>query len=273
MTESSDHPVVRAHRDVVERLWTAPILHLCASELPAPDQATVLSAESRCGAVILRWIQDLPAGTRMMALDSQGIMLDEARSRVPEEEHRRIFFVQQRLNALSYADGVFNGVVCLHGMVTRRQGKEGLQELARVTAPEGKLVVSFPLVESFSEFYDLLDEALRASNLESALPRLTELRENLITEKEVAQFAESLGLEVLELSEMSWEVAFGNGREYLYSPLVQETFFPHWIGAIRASDREEVLRYISTAFDTYWRARTLNSTVKAALLVARKPAE
>lgn len=273
MTEVSDNPMVRAHRDVVERLWTEPILDLCADEFPVPEGATVLSAESRCGAVVLRWLESLPEGTRMMALDSSGPMLDEARSRVPEAEHRRIFFVQQRINSLSYAEGVFSGAVCLHGMITRRQAKEGLSELTRVTAPKGRLVACFPLVGSFAEFYDLLDEALRACGLETALGRLHDLRENLLTQNALASLAEEAGLKDVELSELSWEVAFGSGREYLYSPLVQETFFPHWIGAIRASDREEVLRYISNACDTYWKERTLNSKIQAALLVANKPSD
>lgn len=271
MTETADHPTVRAHRDVVERLWTEPILDLCAVDLPTPENATVLTAESRCGAVILRWLEHLSSGTRMMALDSAGPMLDEARSRVPEEEHRRIYFVQQRLNSLSYANGVFNGVVCLHGMVTRRQAEEGLKELTRVTADDGELVASFPLGSSFREFYDLLDEALRARGLENALYRLEELRQSLLSADDIRRIADQEGLEVREISELSWEVAFSSGREYLYSPLIQETFYPHWVGAIRASEREEILRYISDACDTYWRGRTLNSHVRAALLIARKP--
>lgn len=270
MSEISDNPVIRAHRDVVERLWTTPVLDLCIDEFPCPDKATVLSAESRCGAVAIRWLKALPAGTRMMALDSSGPMLDEARSRIDESEHRRIFFVQQRMNSLSYADDVFDGVVCLHGMVTARQAREGIKELARVTAPGGTLLACFPLAQSFSEFYDILDEALRSCGLESALPRLGELRSNLLEESKVSALADESNFSELTVSELSWEVAFGSGNEFLYSPLIQETFFPHWIGAIRSSDRDEVLRYVSDAIDTYWSGRTLNTNIKAALLVARK---
>ena len=273
MSEVSDNPVVRAHRQVVERLWTEPVLDLCQSELPLPDGTTVLSAESRCGAVVLRWLEGLPKGTRLMALDSSGPMLDEARSRIPEAEHRRIFFVQQRTNSLSYADGVFDATVCIHGMITARQAREAIQELTRVTAAGGRLVACFPLSHSFPEFYDLLDEAMRASDMKSALGRIDDLRSNLLDEGRVSRVAEENGLQDVTISELSWEVAFGSGREFLYSPLIQETFFPHWIGAIRASDREKILRYIGDAIDTYWREKTLNTTVRAALLVADKAKE
>lgn len=270
MSEEAEHPAVRAHRQVVERLWTVPVLDLCGDELPRPSGSTVLSAESRAGAVLARWVETLPASTRVMALDSSGAMLDEARERIAEEEHRRIFFVKQRVNALSYADGVFDAVVCLHGMVSRRQAREGVAELWRVVAPGGRLMTCFPLAGSFPEFYDMMDEALRALGLTSALGRLSDLKANLLEENAVSRILEAPEA-VTTFSELSWEVAFGSGREFLYSPLVQETFFPHWVGAIRASDREKVLRYIGDAIDTYWRDRTLNTRMQAALLIADKP--
>ncbi len=270
MSDVSENPVVRAHRDVVERLWTEPVLQFCGAELPRPADSTVLAAESRCGATVLKWLENLPKSTRLMALDSSGPMLDEARSRISEEEQQRIYFVQQRVGALSYADGVFNAATCLHGMVTYRQAKEGLGELARVITDEGTVVACFPLLSSFPEFYDLLDEALRSSGLEEVLGRIDELGENLLTPARVATLAEQVGLRQVSISEVDWEVAFGSGREYLYSPLIQETFFPHWIGAIRSSEREDVLSYIDRAIDTYWRGRTINSRVRAALLIADK---
>ena len=244
MSDLSEHPRVRAHREVVERLWTEPVLDLCGDDLPMPDNATVLAAESRCGAMLKRWLTDLPAATRVMALDSSGPMLDEARSRIDEEEHQRIYFVQQRVGSLSYADGVFDAAVCLHGMVTSRQAYEGLSELSRVISPGGRLVACFPLNGSFPEFYDLLDEALRACELEDVLLRLGELRENLLSPARVATLANQQNLDGVEVSELRWQVAFGSGREFLYSPLIQETFFPNWTGAIRSSEREEVLAYV-----------------------------
>lgn len=270
MSDVSENPKVRAHREVVERLWTEPVLGLCASELPVPDNATVLAAESRCGAVLLRWLPDLPEATRVMALDSSGPMLDEARSRIDEKQQQRIFFVQQRVNSLSYADGVFDGAVCFHGIVTARQASEGLAEMSRVISSGGKVVAGFPICESFPEFYDLLDEALRACGLEDVLLRLDELRDNLLTPGRLASLANQQQLDSVEISELRWEVGFGGGSEYLYSPLIQETFFPHWVGAIRSSERDDVLAYIRDAVDTYWSEQMLTTEVKAALLVGRK---
>lgn len=270
MSEVSEHPQVRAHREVVERLWTQPLLDLCGDDLPDSVASTVLAAESRCGAVLLRWLPALPADTRVMALDSSGPMLDEARSRIDEAAQQRIFFVQQRVTSLSYADGVFDGATCFHGLVTSRQTNEGLSELCRVVSPGGTVMVCAPLRTSFGEFYDLLDEALRACGLQDVLGRLEELRGNLLGSATMATLAGEQPLEEVVVEELSWEVAFSGGREYLYSPLIQETFFPHWIGVVRASEREQVLGYIGNAIDTYWRDETLTSQVKAVLLTARR---
>ncbi|RAL25185.1 hypothetical protein DL240_02960 [Lujinxingia litoralis] len=271
MSQTAENPMVGAHRQVVERLWTVPLLDACADALPEVEGSTALSVESRCGEVVARWLKRLPEDTRLMALDSSSAMLDAARERVAESDQRRVFFVQQRGNALAYADGVFGATVCLHGLVTRRQLDEGLAELARVCASGGSVVAAAPTSASFPQFYDLLDEALRALGLHDVLERLGELRERtLITASDLAQLSRKRGLHEVELEQVRWELSFSGGRDFLYSPLIQETFFPHWSGAIRASERDAVLRYVARAIDTYWRDGTVNTQVEAVLLRARR---
>ncbi|MBA2664558.1 MAG: methyltransferase domain-containing protein [Bradymonadaceae bacterium] len=266
----SEHQVAIGHKNVVERLWTEPAFEQCRKHLPKPPNANVLVAEARCGMVPIKWIEDLPETTRVMALDSSSAMLDTARQRIGDDLQRRIFFVQQRVSQLSYADGVFPAAICLSGIVTARQAQEGLGELTRVTSSGGQVVICAPLATSFPEFYDLLDEALRAHGLADALGRLNDLRNSLLSPARLLDTARSLRLTDINVSELSWNVAFGSGREFLYSPLVQESFFPHWVGAIRSSEREPVLRYIGDAIDTYWHERMMRSTITACMLKATK---
>lgn len=265
-----DHQSAVAHRDVVERLWTEPIFERCRELLPRPAGTTVLVAEARCGYVPMKWSELLPEGTRIMALDSSSTMLDAARLRIGEELQRRIFLVQQRVSSLSYADDVFSATVCCHGLVTGRQLEEGLSELVRVTLTGGGVAVGVPLASSFPEFYDLLDEAMRVHGMGEALHRIDELRNTLASPARVFEVARRLNLENLEIRELSWEVGFNGGRDFLHSPLIQETFFPHWTGSIRSSEREPVLRYISDALDTYWHERKFKSRVHAVFLTGQK---
>ena len=131
----NEHQEAVAHKAIMEKLWTEPLVDAYLDEFPAAQGSTVLVAEARCGYIPSKWVHQLGESTRIIALDPSRSMLDQARQRIDEDLQRRIFFVPQRINKLSYADGVFKGAVCLNGVSTRLQLQEGLAELARVVEP------------------------------------------------------------------------------------------------------------------------------------------
>lgn len=266
MSDAGEHQAALAHKAVIEPLWTAPLLRSCAPVANVPSGSSVLVAEARCGFVPLEIVKDLPDDTRVIALDPSRAMLDQARQRVGEDVARRVFFVPQRVGDLSYADGVFRAAMCLNGVVTHRQAKEAIDELARVTAPGGQVTVAAPLRTAFGEFYDMLDEALRAHSLNDVLGRMYELRASFLTPSRLADLAAEAGLVDVAVDELAWEVEFRSGQELLISPLVRETFFAHWIGIVRSVDREPILRYISDAIDMYWHDRPFTCQVVAGCL-------
>lgn len=269
MTDAgNEHQVAVAHKAVVERLWTAPVFESCAEVLTVPAASSLLVAEARCGYVPLRIADTLPEDTRVIALDPSRAMLDQARQRFDESSQRRVFFVPQRVNSLSYADDVFKASMCFNGVVTLRHAEEAVSELSRVTAAGGQVILSVPLRDSFQEFYDILDEALRAHQLHDVLGRMYDLQNTLLTAGRIAEIAEVNGLHDVKVDEVSWDVAFESGQQLLHSPLIRETFFPHWIGVVRSSDREPIMRYIADAVDTYWHDETLTCRVKALTLTA-----
>jgi SAM-dependent methyltransferase len=269
----NDFEQAKAYKTVVERLWTEPVLDACGDALPRLESATLLVAEARCGYVPLEIAPRMGPNTRVMALDSHGPMLDLARKRAEGREGEdSIYFVNQRVGNLSYADGVFQAGICLDGIYTGRQADEGIGELARVTADEGTVVVATPLATSFSEFYDMLDEALRAQGLVDVCARVDKIQDSLISPGRLASVAASAGLTDVSVDQIEWQVGFEGGRDFLHSPLVRETFFPHWIGLVRSSEREPVLRYISDAIDTYWHGKRFVTSVAAGLMVGRKGA-
>lgn len=258
----------QAYQEVVERLWVEPLFEVCRNMATASAAGTVLVAESRCGFVALELAPHLEENSRLMALDPHGAMLDVARERAERREGlESIFFVNQRVADLSYAADVFGTSLCLDGLLTARQAQEGIAELARVTAEEGALVVGVPLANCFAEFYDILDEAMRAHRLDDALPRIDRLKRSLISPGRLAGAAHEAGLEDISIEKLSWEVAFESGRDFLDSPLIRQSFFPHWIGLVRSTDREPVMRHVCDAIDTYWHARQFSTTVHAAVLV------
>ena len=95
------------------------------------------------------------------------------------------------------------------------------------------------------------------------LGRLYELPGSFLTPGRLAELAESSGLHDVEVEEVAWEVVFESGQDLFLSPLVRETFFPHWVGVVRSSDREPILRYVSDAIDTYWHDREFRCKIVA----------
>ncbi len=265
----NDIQAAQSHRRVVEKLWTEPIYDAAMPDLENFDTASVLVAESRCGYVPLRLSESIPPESRIIALDPSRAMLDQARERLADSD-RRVFFVPQKVNHLSYADDVFSLSVCLNGGVSQRHAAEALGELSRVTNQGGKVVFAAPLQTAFPEFYDMLDEALRAHSLNDVLGRMYELRHAFLTPARLAALAEQAGLTDPEVHELEWEIEFESGDDLLFSPLIRETFFPQWIGIVRSSDREPILRYVSDAIDTYWHGSDFVCRVRAAVVVATR---
>ena len=265
-----EHQEALAHRAIMEKLWTEPVMRAAASKLPRPQGATVLAAEARCGWAPVRWAQDLPEDTRVIALDPSRAMLDQARGRIDEDLSRRVFFVPQRVSHLSYADDVFSASMCVHGVVTVTQAKDALSELARVTLSGGRVLLAVPTVDAFPELDDMITEALLSHQLEDAVARIRGLKAQFLGPNNLMAMARHVGLTDVEMTRMEWSLAFDSGRELLLSPMLRETFFPHWIGVIRSSDREPVLRYVADAVDTYFHERTFNCTVDALIMVGTR---
>lgn len=266
----SEHQEAEAHLMVIEKLWSRPLLDTQLERLPDVAQGSVLVAESRCGYVPLQWSARLPEHVRIIALDPSRAMLDTARSRMDEASLRRIFLVPQALPSLSYADGVFNAAVCINGLLTRQQLRDGLSELARVIESGGKLHLVVPTRECFSEIYDLLDEAFKSLRLGDTAERLKALRTTLISSYDLYTTAREHGLHELDITEHRWSVAFDSGREALLSPLLRHTFFDMWMSVIRSSEREPILRYLADAIDTYYHERVFTCSMAAIALTASR---
>jgi SAM-dependent methyltransferase len=267
----NEQKVAEAHRNAIEPLWTEPLIEQIGARLPLADRGTQLVAEVRCGLIPIRLRRRLDSEIRMIALDPKRAMLDEARTRGEDEETEQIFFVPERVDAISYADGVFDASICCEGILTARQAEEGLGELARVTVPGGRVAIAAPLGSSFQVFYDMLDEAMRAHGMTDRLDRVDKLRETFLSPVRMTAIADELGLGVEQVTQLEWTISFERGWEFLHSPLIRETFFPHWIGAVSSPKRDRVMRYMEDAIDTYWRGRTVETNVTAGFLTATVP--
>lgn len=268
ISEANEHKAAIEHRESVEPLWTQPVFEACDPLSSITDASSVLIAEARCGYIPEKMMPNLPIGARIIALDPNRAMLDQARTRFEGENESNIFFVPQAVDKIAYANDVFRASICLNDLVSVEETKRGLSELARVTSPGGTVMAAVPLQGSFPEFYDILDEAFRAHKLHDVLGRMYKLRRSFLTPSYLHDLAKDASLIDPIVDEISWEVSFESGHALLHSPLVRETFFPHWMSIIRSSDREPILRYVIDAIDTYWHNREFVCKIVAGSVTA-----
>jgi len=111
-------------------LWA---LELALADLPQPR--SVLDLGTGTGVVAIALAQRYPEA-EILGIDLSPGMIDEARRKVPPEVAGRVSFEVGDASALGCSDGAFDLVV-LSNMIPF------FDELARIVAPEGTLVLSF----------------------------------------------------------------------------------------------------------------------------------
>ena len=65
----NEHQEAVAHKAIMEKLWTEPLVGAYLSEFPDVQESTALVAEARCGYIPSQWVHQLGESTRIIALD------------------------------------------------------------------------------------------------------------------------------------------------------------------------------------------------------------
>jgi ubiquinone/menaquinone biosynthesis C-methylase UbiE len=83
-------------------------------------------------------------GTTCWVVDLSVEMVEAARRRVPAALANRARFAAADIEHLPFADGAFDTVVCVGVLQYVEDVQQAFAEMARVTAPGGQLIVTFP---------------------------------------------------------------------------------------------------------------------------------
>lgn len=255
--------------------WTQHIEPTFVAQLERVDlgaSATVLVAESRTGTLIATMIDEqmVPPSARLMVVDPSSDMLDVARRRVGSVS-QRVFYSSQSMTSLSYADGVFNAVLCPHGLLTRGDLSLGGAELLRVLQPDGVLAFTMPLAPTFECFVDMLEEAIIALEMRDLESPLSAYREALIDERDLASTLKSLDLSLVGMDVAGFDLEFEGAAAFLTSPLVDDLFLPRWLAmGDDVEHRETLLTEVLRMLDTYYASSVIPTQVEVACVVARR---
>ncbi len=100
---------------------------------------------------------------RIIAIDPSSPMLDEARTKAGRARRQAHLLPhrERRLPKLSFADDVYDLVVCNAGLQEFDDPERAIREFARVAKPGGRVAVTLPLAGTFGEFYDLYPRGAR----------------------------------------------------------------------------------------------------------------
>jgi SAM-dependent methyltransferase len=166
----------------------------------------------------------------------------------------------------------FTHALALHPLGVRGDYAPLFQEMHRVLAPGGQVVVSLPLRGSFPELYDMLREyALRHDQ-----PHFGEVVELAVATRPnpevLSDGLERAGFVDVDVVVELYAVPFEHGRDFLDDPIKRLCVEPDVRATLAAEDGfEAAVSYAATAVAKYWSEMSFELTVNIGSVSARKP--
>lgn len=268
--------LARIYDDEVGPVWGARFGKMLLRNLAVPDRGQVLDVSCGTGSPTVEILRRMNDGSRLIAIDPSSAMLDVARRKVAELGplgKKGVFFrTESATPRLSFADDVYDLVVCNLGLDEMPDLELAVRDFARVAKTGGEVRCTLPLAGTFQEFYDLYREVLIKHDKHDALERLEDhvARYPSVDDVERAMTSANLtgGLEVEEFS-----LLFKSSREFFFAPVIEYGPLAGWKEiAGDGQEMQDVFWYIKEAIDAYFDGRPFELTVKAGCLIGIKHA-
>lgn len=256
--------------------WGMRFGKLLLRNLAVPERGQVLDVSCGTGYPTIEILRRMSDGSRLIAIDESSAMLEVARRKVAAlgPVAKQIFFrTESAVPRLSFADDVYDLVVCNLGIGDMPSVEIALADFARVAKPGGEVRCTLPLAGTFEEFHDLYREVLVKHDRHAALDRLEVHLARYPTFDQVERGLAAAGLAgQLEIEEFS--LLFRSSREFFYAPVIEYGPLADWKAvAGGGQEMQDVFWYIKEAIDAYFGARPFHVTVKAGLVIGRKSAK
>src|SRR5215212_12026280 len=168
--------LARIYDDEIAPVWGARFGKMLLRNLAVPEKGQVLDISCGTGYPTIEILRRMSEGSRLIAIDASSAMLDVARRKVadlgPLGKKGVFFRTESPLPKLSFADDVYDLVVCNLGLDEMPSFEIALRDFARVAKTGGEVRCTLPLAGSFQEFHDLYREVLIKHDKHEALDRL-----------------------------------------------------------------------------------------------------
>jgi ubiquinone/menaquinone biosynthesis C-methylase UbiE len=265
--------LARIYDDEILPVWAERFGRMLLRGLQLPERCQVLDVACGTGHVAVEIVRRMGTGSRLIALDASSAMLDVARRKMQELGAKGVFFRTENADSrLSFADDVYDLVVCNVGLGEMTNPRAGLADFARVTKPGGQVRCTLPIEGTFQEFFDIYREVLTKHDKHELLARLDEhIAATYPTAATCAEWLAAAGLRG-DVEVERFTMLFKSSREFFFAPLIEFGPLPEWKAiAGQGQEMQDVFWYIKEAIDAYFESRAFELTVVACGLRGTKP--
>jgi ubiquinone/menaquinone biosynthesis C-methylase UbiE len=265
--------LARIYDDEIAPVWGARFGKMLLRNLEVPARGQVLDISCGTGWPTTEILRRMTDGSRLIAIDASSAMLDVARRKVADlgPMSKKVFFrTESAVPKLSFADDVYDLVICNLGLDEVPSLEVALRDFARVAKRGGEVRCTLPLAGTFQEFHDLYREVLIKHDKHEALDRLDRLVNRYPTVEQVERAMKVAQLSGrLEVEEFS--LLFKSSREFFFAPVIEYGPLADWKEiAGGGQEMQDVFWYIKEAIDAYFDGRPFHVTVLAGCLIGTK---
>ncbi len=266
--------LARIYDDEVAPVWGTRFGKMLLRNLSVPQKGQVLDISCGTGYPTVEILRRMTDGSRLIAIDASSAMLDVARRKVadlgPLGKKGVFFRTESAVPKLSFADEVYDLVVCNLGLGEMPSLETALRDFARVAKTGGEVRCTLPLAGSFQEFHDLYREVLTKHDRPEALERLELHIARYPTVDHVEQCMKAANLDGgLEYEEFT--LLFKSSREFFFAPVIEYGPLSEWKDiAGEGQEMQDVFWFIKEAIDAYWGDRPFQVTIKAGCVIGKK---
>jgi ubiquinone/menaquinone biosynthesis C-methylase UbiE len=266
--------LARIYDEEIAPVWGTRFGKMLLRNLAVPARGQVLDISCGTGYPTIEILRRMSEGSRLIAIDASSAMLDVARRKIAELGplgKKGVFFrTESAVPKLSFADDVYDLVVCNLGLPEMPSLDTALRDFARVAKRGGEVRCTLPLAGTFQEFHDLYREVLIKHDKHDALDRLDRHIARYPTMDRVERCMRTASLDgAIEIEEFT--LLFKSSREFFFAPVIEYGPLSEWKDiAGSGQEMQDVFWYIKEAIDAYFDGRPFQVTVKAGCIVGRK---
>ena len=237
-------------------------------ELPKKGLALYLAAGTGGHAMALQERADENLTFHCVDENVESLELARAKAAVLNDGTR---FLTGKVDELDSAGNQFNLVVGDASLIHSQRVPRMLVEMFRVAAPNATVALVLPTFSSFGEFFSIYWEALHNCGLLDLEHEVESLITTLPSISGVEELAAQAGLDEIQSWMRIEEFDYASGEEFLNAPLINDFLMPIWLEKLPAASQPQVVAEIARLINEERHEAEFALSVKATLLMGKKP--